>query len=84
MGDGPGRRCDRAEPGLAAGHRAELGGVRGNGWIDAVHPDDRAAVIERWSRTLREVRPRFIHTYRLRLATGGYRHFAVDAATGTR
>ncbi|MGY1399230.1 SpoIIE family protein phosphatase [Streptomyces sp. SS10] len=53
---------------------------RDDGWIDAVHPDDRASVIERWSRTLREVQPRFTHTYRLRLATGGYRHFAVDAA----
>ncbi|GGQ40490.1 hypothetical protein GCM10010250_08270 [Streptomyces althioticus] len=54
--------------------------LRDDGWIDAVHPDDRASVIERWSRTLREVQPRFTHTYRLRLATGGYRHFAVDAA----
>lgn len=53
---------------------------RDDGWIDAVHPDDRASVIERWSRALREVQPRFTHTYRLRLATGGYRHFAVDAA----
>ncbi|WPP33859.1 SpoIIE family protein phosphatase [Streptomyces sp. CL7] len=53
---------------------------RGDGWIDAVHPGDRAAVIEGWSRALREVQPRFTHAYRLRLASGGYRHFAVDAA----
>ncbi|WP_427767156.1 PAS domain-containing protein [Streptomyces sp. DSM 41931] len=53
---------------------------RGDGWIDAIHPDDRAAVVERWSRALREVQPRFTHAYRLRLATGGYRHFGVDAA----
>lgn len=53
---------------------------RGDGWIDAVHPDDRAAILEEWGRALEEVRPLFTHTYRLRLATGGYRHFAVAAA----
>ncbi|CAL9615927.1 hypothetical protein SUDANB15_05712 [Streptomyces sp. enrichment culture] len=53
---------------------------RGDGWIDAVHPDDRAAIVEEWRRALDEVKPLFTHTYRLRLATGGYRHFAVNAA----
>ncbi|MFI9472325.1 SpoIIE family protein phosphatase [Streptomyces sp. NPDC052492] len=53
---------------------------KGDGWIAAVHPDDRAAVTERWGRALREMQPHFTHTYRLRLAAGGYRHFAVDAA----
>ncbi|MFF9485273.1 SpoIIE family protein phosphatase [Streptomyces sp. NPDC014676] len=53
---------------------------RGDGWIDAVHPDDRAAAVESWQRALEEQTPRWTHTYRLRLATGGYRHFAVDAA----
>ncbi|MFF6809417.1 SpoIIE family protein phosphatase [Streptomyces sp. NPDC012403] len=53
---------------------------RGDGWIDAVHPDDRAAAVESWQRALDEQAPRWTHTYRLRLATGGYRHFAVDAA----
>ncbi|WP_055694158.1 SpoIIE family protein phosphatase [Streptomyces prasinopilosus] len=53
---------------------------RGDGWIDAVHPDDRAALIKEWNRALHEVQQRFTHTYRLRLATGGYRHFAVNAA----
>lgn len=53
---------------------------RGDGWIDAVHPDDRAAAVEAWQRALDEQAPRWTHAYRLRLATGGYRHFAVDAA----
>ncbi|MFE4049634.1 SpoIIE family protein phosphatase [Streptomyces sp. YIM B13518] len=53
---------------------------RGDGWIDAVHPDDRAAAVESWQRALDERAPRWTHTYRLRLADGGYRHFAVDAA----
>ncbi|MDG9717890.1 SpoIIE family protein phosphatase [Streptomyces sp. DH24] len=53
---------------------------RGDGWIDAVHPDDRARVAEAWHRALTEVTPRFTHAYRLRQATGGYRHFAVEAA----
>ncbi|MFD7701142.1 SpoIIE family protein phosphatase [Streptomyces caelestis] len=53
---------------------------RGDGWIDAVHPDDRAATVESWQRALDEQAPRWTHTYRLRLAAGGHRHFAVDAA----
>ncbi|MFF9219796.1 SpoIIE family protein phosphatase [Streptomyces viridosporus] len=53
---------------------------RGDGWIDAVHPDERAAVLETWGRALKEARPLFAQTYRLRLAEGGYRHFAVNAA----
>lgn len=53
---------------------------RGDGWIDALHPDDRAGAIASWHRAVTEQTPRWTHTYRLRLATGGYRHFAVDAA----
>ncbi|MFC7988295.1 SpoIIE family protein phosphatase [Streptomyces pilosus] len=53
---------------------------RGDGWIDALHPDDRAPAVESWHRAVTEPTPRWTHTYRLRLATGGYRHFAVDAA----
>ncbi|MGW4024762.1 SpoIIE family protein phosphatase [Streptomyces sp. NPDC005009] len=53
---------------------------RGDGWIDALHPDDRAATVESWQRALDEQAPRWTHTYRLRLAADGYRHFAVDAA----
>lgn len=53
---------------------------RDDGWTDAVHPDDRAAAAESWHRAVTEQAPRWTHTYRLRLATGGYRHFAVDAA----
>ncbi|MFF6999090.1 SpoIIE family protein phosphatase [Streptomyces sp. NPDC008313] len=53
---------------------------RGDGWIDAVHPDDRACITTRWKQALDEVAPLFTHTYRLRLADGRYRHFAVQAA----
>ncbi|MET7291220.1 PAS domain-containing protein [Streptomyces griseoloalbus] len=60
---------------------------RGDGWVDAVHLDDRAPAAEAWHRAPTEVPPRVTHTYRLRLATGRYRHFAVEAAplpSGTR
>ncbi|MEU3197744.1 PAS domain-containing protein [Streptomyces sp. NPDC006996] len=44
---------------------------RGDGWTDALHPDDRAATVESWQRALDEQVPRWTHTYRLRLTTGG-------------
>src|SRR5690606_41871598 len=40
--------------------------LRGAGWIDAVHHDDRPAVRKEWGPALAEVWPRSTHTYRLR------------------
>ncbi|WP_202437704.1 SpoIIE family protein phosphatase [Streptomyces sp. SID5910] len=53
---------------------------RGNGWLDAVHPDDREAIVREWNRALADVPTDFTHVYRLRLAGGGYRHFSIYAA----
>ncbi|NUP82003.1 MAG: SpoIIE family protein phosphatase [Nonomuraea sp.] len=52
---------------------------RGEGWLQAVHPDDRESVTRSWSRALAQVSDRWEHAYRLRTADGGYRHFQVCA-----
>lgn len=45
-------------------------------WIEAVHPDDRPALGERWTAALRDAHP--VHTeYRLRSADGDYRWFDI-------
>jgi diguanylate cyclase (GGDEF)-like protein/PAS domain S-box-containing protein len=52
---------------------------RGTGWLDAVHPDDRAGLAAAWDEA-RGVRRRFEHEYRLRRADGAFgrvRHVAV-------
>ncbi|GLW08763.1 hypothetical protein Misp01_38930 [Microtetraspora sp. NBRC 13810] len=46
---------------------------RGDGWLQAVHPEDRAPTVEAWSVTLRRIE-RWDHVYRLRMADGCYRH----------
>jgi PAS domain S-box-containing protein len=53
---------------------------RGEGYIDAIHPDDRATAAEVWQRALAEQASHVTYTYRLRTAAGDYRHFAVEAA----
>jgi PAS domain S-box-containing protein len=50
--------------------------MRGLGWLDAVHPEDRPAVEQAWHTAVRERIPYEIE-YRLRAASGAYRHFAV-------
>ncbi|HEU4881768.1 MAG TPA: ATP-binding protein [Longimicrobium sp.] len=45
--------------------------VRGAGWIDAVHPDDRAATLLAWDVARRE-RGTYHAEYRVRLADGSY------------
>ena len=49
--------------------------VRGAGWLDALHPEDRSGVLEQWGRAVRE-RRLFEAECRLRSARGGHRCFA--------
>jgi diguanylate cyclase (GGDEF)-like protein/PAS domain S-box-containing protein len=53
--------------------------ARGFGWIDAVHPDDIGATLERWRQVLASGEPIDID-YRLRRADGKYRWVRVRAA----
>ncbi|MEV7801735.1 SAV_2336 N-terminal domain-related protein [Microbispora sp. NPDC088329] len=49
-----------------------------HGWLDAVHPDDRAAAEGAWREALRG-RTMFEWSYRVRTRASGYRHFEVRA-----
>jgi PAS domain S-box-containing protein len=49
---------------------------RGDGWLDAVHPDDRALAAQTWARALRDQAPADAQ-YRLRHVSGEYRFIAV-------
>jgi PAS domain S-box-containing protein len=48
--------------------------VRGAGWVNAIHPEDRAATLHLWD-TAHRTRGTYLAEYRLRLADGGYRWF---------
>ena len=50
--------------------------VRGWGWLDAIHPDDREPTAAIWERAL-ETRSIYETEYRIRRADGQYRHFAI-------
>ena len=50
---------------------------RGDGWLRAVHPDDREGVMERWRQATRP--GRWEHVFRLRKPDGGYRHVRARA-----
>ncbi|WP_219509031.1 SpoIIE family protein phosphatase [Nonomuraea ceibae] len=52
---------------------------RGQGWLRVVHPDDRQATIESWSRAVGGATEMWEHVYRLRTVEGGYRHFQLRA-----
>jgi PAS domain S-box-containing protein len=48
------------------------------GWLDAVHPDDRGATVEAWTRARSALEPYEIE-HRLRGKDGEYRYFSVRA-----
>ena len=52
--------------------------VRGQGWLDAVHPDDRRRSDLIWAKAVEERRP-YENEYRLRLKDGGYRWYRARA-----
>ena len=55
------------------------GEIRGWGWIQAVHPDDRQQTRAVWSRAVETCTPCYTE-YRLRRHDGEYRHMAVRGA----
>ena len=56
------------------GQSAEM--AQGTGWLDAIHPDDRAQTADAWSRAL-ENNAAYQVEHRLRRADGEWRHMAV-------
>jgi two-component system, cell cycle sensor histidine kinase and response regulator CckA len=54
-------------------HKEEL---RGWGWVDAIHPDDRELAKAEWSRAVQSCTPCY-GEYRLRRHDGEYRHMAI-------
>lgn len=50
----------------------------GQGWLEQVHPDDRAVLIERWQRSVGQRSP-FAVEFRIRAADGSYRWFDTQA-----
>jgi PAS domain S-box-containing protein len=52
-----------------------------NGWLDAVHPDDRKAALDTWMRCIATGAP-LENQYRLRRADGVYRWFHVPGQLG--
>jgi PAS domain S-box-containing protein len=53
--------------------------LQGDGWLNAVHPEDRAFVAEAWSQSIAQATTYNV-TYRVRLNDGTYRWFNARAA----
>jgi PAS domain S-box-containing protein len=53
----------------------------GQGWVDFVHPDDRATALDRWARSVASGAP-LANQYRLRRSDGVYRWFHVPGQLG--
>ena len=56
----------------------DLSRSAGEGWLEAVHPDDRTQLRDLWKRRIRDGRP-FEREARLRSADGAYRRFLLRA-----
>lgn len=50
----------------------------GAGWLDVIHPDDRAQTVAAWTRALNTGEP-YENEFRVRMAEGGYRHFRANS-----
>jgi PAS domain S-box-containing protein len=66
------------QPSWAAYTGQTLAQYQGRGWLDAVHPDDRAASVEAWARAVSMSVPYEVE-HRLRRYDGKYRYFSARA-----
>ncbi|MFT2020228.1 SpoIIE family protein phosphatase [Streptomyces sp. 796.1] len=53
--------------------------IRGRGWLETAHPDDRDGLTRAWFRAVEEAPDLFQYAYRLRHADGSYRHCELHA-----
>src|SRR5580658_4730261 len=74
----PDGKMEGEQPSWAAYTGQTIGQYQGRGWLDAVHPDDRAANLEVWARAASEGAPYELE-HRLRRHDGEYRSFSVRA-----
>ena len=66
--------CDYVSPQFVAYTGVPLDRQLGGGWLEQIHPDDRAALAVRWRRAVADGCP-YEAEYRLRRADGAYRWF---------
>lgn len=64
----------RAQTGQSAGE------IKGHGWLDAIHPEDRAHLLRFWSQPL-NAQTSYEAQHRIRHATGTYHTFLVRAVS---
>ncbi|WP_296941981.1 PAS domain-containing protein [uncultured Massilia sp.] len=69
---------DAEQPAWAAFTGQAFDAYRDEGWLDAIHPDDRVATVEAWTRA-HAAGAVYENTQRLRRADGQYRHMRVKA-----
>jgi PAS domain S-box-containing protein len=74
----PDGEISEQQPSWAGYTGQAFGEYRGRGWLDAVHPDDRASSVMVWSRAVASGAPYELEQ-RLRGRDGGYRYFSVRA-----
>ena len=70
---------EEEQPAWTAFTGQTLDDLRGWGWLEAVHPDDRAAVAESWSAAVESLSP-YAAEHRLRRHDGEWRWMAARAA----
>ena len=74
----PGGAFEKAQPEWAAFTGQAFDAHRNDGWLDAVHPDDRATTADAWDQAVRALSPYSVE-HRLRRADGLWRYMTSTA-----
>ena len=75
---GPSGEFESPQPAWTAFTGQSFEELRGWGWLDAVHPEDRTLTVKAWSEALAN-RSTYLMRHRLRRSDGDYRHLSIRA-----